>query len=125
MTAWKPLLATLGAAAVIAAPGAAAPRTSLVVTYWPHGESGVRPAWTLRCSPAAGSHPAARAACAELVAHPGELAPPAGPCNYALVKGAPLATVRGMFQGKRVERQFRPACDTRPWHDLHALLTGK
>jgi hypothetical protein len=107
-----------------AASGAATPRTSLTVTYWPHGPGTAAKTWHLSCAPAAGTHPLKGIACTELANYARELAPPRAACKYLPPKGAPEALVKGVYRGKPVNRLVRPTCDPTVLQHLFALLTG-
>lgn len=97
---------------------------SLHVTYSPHGQGQARRRhWTLHCGPAGGTHPRARAACAELAAHPLLLVAPAHPCRLLLKRGAPAALVVGRYRGRSIDRLVRPGCGL-AFSELRVLLTG-
>jgi len=102
---------------------AAAPKASLKVTYWADGLLGQKTTWTLRCGPAAGTHPAPRLACRTLSAHAVELGPATRPCTLMPRITSARATVKGTWAGRRVDRTYRIGCPG--WRDLRVVLTGK
>jgi hypothetical protein len=115
-----PLALVLGLAATA---HAATPRASLKVTYWPEGLSGTSTTWTLRCGPAAGTHPAPRLACRTLAAHAAELRPATRACTLMPTRTSARALVKGTWAGRRVDRMYRIGCPG--WRDLRLVLTGK
>lgn len=91
-------------AVVTASPAAAAPRTSLTVTWWPStGTAGPHRRATLTCDPAGGTLPRATAACARLGAA-GRAAlspvPPATACTQ-IAGGPEHMVVSGRLDGRR------------------------
>ena len=115
-----PLALVLGLAA---SAEAATPRASLEVTYWAHGSSGPSTTWTLRCGPAAGTHPAPRLSCRTLSTHAADLAPAARACTLMPTLTSARALVKGTWAGRRVDRTYRIGCPG--WRDLRIVLTGK
>ena len=110
----------LSAAAIT---GAGRRATDLQVVYFPHGAgSPISRAWSLRCAPPGGSHPSPAAACAEIERSPLALGRARHVCQTRALPGSPAATVAGTFQGRHVNRSYRPGCDD--WQTLHVLLTG-
>ena len=101
-----------------------APATRLAVTYAPHG-AGVTGAahhtWTLTCAPTGGTLPSRQLACRELAAHGEDLINPGVEC-MVIVRGGPMATVTGTWQGRAV--RFSSTTCSRAWTTLRALLTG-
>jgi Subtilisin inhibitor-like len=101
----------------------AAPKASLKVTYWADGPSGASTTWTLRCGPAAGTHPAPRLSCRTLSAHAAQLGPAARACTLMPTRTSARATIKGTWSGRRVNRTYRIGCPG--WRDLRVVLTGK
>jgi len=102
---------------------AAAPKASLKVTYWADGPFGQKTTWTLRCGPAAGTHPAPRLACRTLSLHAAELGPAARACTLMPKVTSPRARIKGTWAGRSVDRTYRIGCPG--WRDLRPVLTGK
>ena len=104
---------------------AAAPATSLTITYSPEGETGPSRTWTLRCSPTGGTHPSRAAACRRLntVRDPFRPVPHDAVCT-AIYGGPNLALVRGTFNGRRVWTWFRlrNGCEIERWKRVVPLL---
>ena len=109
-------------AALVATAQAATPKTSLKVTYWPHGRSEAAKTWTLGCGPASGTHPARRLACAALAKHPADLRPATKACTLMPTRTSPQARITGMWAGRHVDRSYRIGCPS--WADLRVVLTG-
>src|SRR5262249_41984180 len=86
---------------------AAGPKASLKVTYWAEGLSGPKTTWTLRCGPAAGTHPAPRLACKTLSTHVAELGPAARACTLMPKVTSPRARIKGTWAGRSVDRTHR------------------
>jgi Subtilisin inhibitor-like len=107
----------------VAAAQAATPKASLKVTYWAKGSTGSSVTWTLRCDPAAGTHPAPRLACRALAAHAADLGRATRACTLMPTLTSPRATIKGTWAGRRVERTYRIGCAG--WRDLRIVLTGK
>lgn len=104
--------------------GPETPRASLEIDYLPHGQGGPGAvAWTLACKPSGGDHPQPRRACAELALQRAPFAAPAGLCPLDILRGAPMATVSGVYRGQAVRQTFRPNCGS-GWRRLHVVLTG-
>lgn len=101
-------------------------KTSLAVTYYPHGGDSPPMVWHLTCAPARGTHPTPGRACLETLAAraSADLAPPTRPCPFAISPHAPYTRVEGLLRGRPVKRVVRPGCDVAAWRDLHFLLTG-
>jgi hypothetical protein len=102
---------------------AAAPKASLKVTYWADGPSGAAKTWTLRCSPAAGTHPAPQLSCRTLAAHAAELVSATRACTIMPTLKSARATIKGTWGSRRVSRTYRIGCPG--WRDLRLVLTGK
>lgn len=117
------LLAAVVSAAAVSLAAAAAQRASLKITYWAHGSASAPVVWTLRCGPAGGTHPARRAACAALAAHPSDLRPATRACPILSTRTSARATISGAWRGTRVKRGYRIGCPG--WADLRVVLTGK
>ncbi|MFL5910880.1 MAG: SSI family serine proteinase inhibitor [Gaiellaceae bacterium] len=99
-----------------------APATSLKVTYWPHGRGASPTVWTLRCAPAAGTHPLRGRACLALKAHAADLGPATKPCTLLALRGSPEAEISGTWAGRKIDRSYRVGCPG--WTDLKLVLTG-
>jgi Subtilisin inhibitor-like len=90
-----------------------------------HGINAAKPwhtTWTLRCSPAGGSHPRPRASCsalAKLLAH--DAVPPR---HCASEMGGPWTTVRGTYRGKPISLDYGEACATGTRTSLEAQALG-
>ena len=102
---------------------AATPASSLKITYWAHGLSGSPTTWTLRCGPAAGTHPAPRLSCRTVTSHAADLGPATRACTLLPTRTSARATIKGTWAGRRVERAYRIGCPG--WRDLRIVLTGK
>jgi hypothetical protein len=77
--------------------------------------------WTLRCDPAGGTHPHAKAACRQLLAAKNPFAPaPRGIMCPMMVSGPQKATVTGTFFGRHVDGQFSrlDGCASVRWSEL-------
>ncbi len=95
-----------------------------MITYSPHGagEPGAaRHRWTLTCGPVGGTLPSRVVACRELAAHGGDLINPGVEC-LVIVRGGPLATVTGSWEGRSVH--YVSTTCSRAWTTLRAVLTG-
>lgn len=110
------------AVALVSLAATAGPKASLKVTYWPHGRTAAATVWTLRCAPAAGSHPLRGRSCLELQAHSADLGPATKACNILARVGAPEARITGTWAGKAVDRAYRAGCQG--WTELKLVLTG-
>ena len=112
-------------------PGPAPPvhgRISLLIRVWPQGNldpTNRRVEYTLRCRPAGGTLPRARAACARLVRVPNPFAPvsPAEACPQ-IYAGDAVATVNGVYGGGRVRARFDrlSSCSVRRWNRVAFLF---
>jgi hypothetical protein len=109
-------------AVALAVLAGSAPKASLKVTYWPHGRSATPTVWTLKCAPAAGTHPAKGRACTSLAAHSALLGPATKACTILSPRNAPMAEVVGTYAGQKVDRSFRIGCPG--WTELKSVLTG-
>jgi Subtilisin inhibitor-like len=98
-------LAAIALAASASGSAGTAAGTSLTITFWAEGPDASQPRrWTLRCSPAGGSHPRAAVACRRLAA--GGIAlfapvPPNAVCTE-IYGGPQKARVVGKLAGKRI-----------------------
>ncbi len=95
-----------------------------MITYSPHGagEPGAaRHRWTLTCGPVGGTLPSRVVACRELAAHGDDLINPGVEC-LVIVRGGPLATVTGSWEGRSVH--YVSTTCSRAWTTLRAVLTG-
>lgn len=101
----------------------AAPKASLKVTYWANGPFQSATTWTLRCGPAAGTHPAPRLACRTLSSHSAQLGPATRPCTLLPKVTSARARIKGTWAGRSVDRTYRIGCPG--WRDLRQVLTGK
>ena len=103
-------------------------RISLLIRVFPKGNLGPkseRREYTLRCRPAGGTLPHARAACARLVRvqNPFAPPPPATPCSFLNVDYA-SAGVHGVYGGKPVRANFDrlSSCAARRWDRVAFLF---
>lgn len=99
-----------------------APKASLKVTYRPHGQGTTPTVWTLKCAPAAGTHPMPGRSCLALKANATLLGPATKPCAYLARAGSPDADIIGTWNGRHVDRSYRPGCQG--WNELKLVLTG-
>ena len=99
-----------------------APAASLKVTYWPHGRGATPTVWTLKCAPAAGTHPAKGRACSSLKVHAALLGDATKACTILAPRNAPMAEVIGTYAGRKVDRTYRAGCPG--WTELKLVLTG-
>jgi hypothetical protein len=118
----RTLIVAVIALALASGAQAVASKTALKVTYWPHGRSQPATIWTLRCAPAAGTHPAAIRTCAQLRGHPAALRPAARACTLMPTRTSPQAAIQGTWAGRPVNRSYRIGCPG--WSDLRLVLTG-
>jgi hypothetical protein len=103
----------------------AAVATALTITVWPQGLDGPSQRWTLRCGPAAGTHPQRVAACRRLAATPRPFRPVPTDAICTEVWGGPaVARVVGRYRGARVWTEFRRrnGCEISRWDRLRPLL---
>lgn len=117
---------TLGVAATLGTAGTAA-ETALTVTYWENGDrTSPRDIWTLRCSPARGTHPRPVVACRRLQAGGRQLMTPvpAGTICTEIYGGPQVAVVKGVLQGRRVWARFTRVngCQIARWSRLSPWL---
>jgi hypothetical protein len=106
-----------------AKPSAPQAKVSLTVVVTP--TPGATPKrWTLRCDPAGGTHPDAKAACRQLLAAKNPFAPiPRGIMCPMIVAGPQRATISGTYFGQRVESDFsRVGCEAARWAKLGAVF---
>jgi hypothetical protein len=106
----------------------AAVAVSLTITVWPGGKPGPSQTWTLRCSPAGGTLPAAAVVCERLadLKNPFAPVPPETACTQ--VYGGPqTALVRGAFRGRRVWTYFRRrnGCEITRWKRVSFLFPSQ
>ena len=91
----------------------------LTVTLWPNGEADDSVAWSLRCEPTGGDHPAAATACAALTAveDPFGAVAPVARCEEIPGSDEAVATVTGHFRGREVDARFsrENACVAPRW----------
>ncbi len=123
---------TSASPAVSASPGTsagsgtsgAAALVSLTATLYP-ANNGAPPAqFTLRCDPTGGTVADPAAACAQLLADPGVLAPPSGHlvCPMILASGSRVV-VYGTYLGKQVNETIRDGgCDLSRWVVLRQVF---
>jgi len=121
--ALRALLVALVALALAGAALAAGSKSTLRITYWPHGRSQSATIWTLGCGPAAGTHPARIRTCAQLKAHPADLRPATRACTIMPTRTSPQAAIQGTWAGRPVNRSYRIGCPG--WSDLRLVLTGR
>jgi hypothetical protein len=128
-------LVLLGLAAALVACGsgsaagteAAAPATSLTVTYWENGPAaGGRERWTLACAPARGTLERPGLACRKLAAGGMRLfAPVPKDLSCIQIYGGPqVARVVGTLKGRRLSASFnlRDGCQISRWRKLSPWL---
>lgn len=101
--------------------------TSLTITVWPQGKTAGAPkrTWTLKCTPATGTHPRPGIACQALFAHLGALrAVPSDRACIEVFGGPQVAEVRGTVRGKPVRAAFNRSngCEIERWNSLKALF---
>lgn len=88
--------------------------------------TGQRSTWTLRCSPAGGTHPTPAQACGVLGANGAKafVPTPAGKQCPQIYSGPQKALVRGTWRGKAVKAQFdlENGCEANRWSLLLGLL---
>ncbi|MDX6334967.1 MAG: hypothetical protein QOG05_2307 [Streptosporangiaceae bacterium] len=116
-------VATTSSAAKPAKPATPAAKVSLTVVVTP--APGATPKrWTLRCDPAGGTEPDAKAACRALLAAKNPFAPiPRGIMCPMIVAGPQKATITGTFFGQHVASNFsRAGCQATRWAKLGAVF---
>lgn len=96
-------------------------RDSLTVKYWAHGQ-GTPAVWTLKCAPAAGTHPLKGRACVALKANAALLGPATKACTIMARRGSPTAEIAGTWAGQKVDRSYRVGCPG--WDELRVVLAG-
>jgi hypothetical protein len=104
-------------------PSASPARVSLTVVVTP--TPGAAPQrWTLRCDPAGGTHPNAKAACRALLGAKNPFAPiPRGIMCPMIAAGPQRATISGTFFGQHVESDFsRAGCEAARWAELGVVF---
>ncbi len=104
-------------------PAKPAAKVSLTVVVTP--TPGATPKrWTLRCDPAGGTHPEAKAACRALLAAKNPFAPiPRGIMCPMIVAGPQKATITGTFFGQHVASDFsRAGCEATRWAKLGVVF---
>lgn len=107
------------------APKAAKPAAKVSLTLVVTPTPGATPKrWTLRCDPAGGTHPDAKAACRALLAAKNPFAPiPRGTMCPMIVAGPQKATITGTFFGQRVTSNFsRAGCEATRWAKLGVVF---
>jgi hypothetical protein len=85
--------------------------------------------WKLTCDPVGGDHPDARAACGSLAAAQKQAKDPFAPtpkdqmCTQ-IYGGPQVATVKGTWQGKRIDASFsrKNGCELKRWSDLGPIF---
>jgi hypothetical protein len=100
-------------------------RAATSVTVVAHGINGNTPwhtTWTLKCSPAGGSHPKPGKACSALADLVRRHAVPPRHCHHAIE--GPWTTVRGTYNGHSVALAFAEACATTSRDSLDAQALG-
>ena len=99
--------------------------TSLHVTVWPHGPDGPKRAWTLRCTPVAGTLPHRAAACRRLLrmTRPFRPVPKDAACTE-IYGGPQTAFVTGRLRGRRVRASFNrhDGCEIGRWDRVRFLF---
>jgi hypothetical protein len=112
-----------GSAAKPVKPAKPAAKVSLTVVVTPSpGASPER--WTLRCDPAGGTEPDAKAACRALLAAKNPFAPiPRGIMCPMIVAGPQKATISGTFFGQHVASNFsKTGCEAARWAKLGVVF---
>jgi hypothetical protein len=107
------------------APKPAKPAAKVFLTVVVTPTPGATPKrWTLRCDPAGGTHPDAKAACRALLAAKNPFAPiPRGIMCPMIVAGPQKATITGTFFGQRVASNFsRAGCEATRWAKLGVVF---
>jgi Subtilisin inhibitor-like len=115
-------------AAFVLLAAAAAPAqsstTSLKITVWPQGQSGVSKSWTLRCNPVGGTLPQRAAACRRLAALQRPFVGVSDDAVCTMIYGGPArARVIGRHKGRRVWAGFsrEDGCQINRWR-IHGFL---
>jgi hypothetical protein len=114
---------TTSSAAKPAKPATPAAKVSLTVVVTP--APGATPKrWTLRCDPAGGTEPDAKAACRALLAAKNPFAPiPRGIMCPMIVAGPQKATISGTFFGQHVASNFsKTGCEAARWAKLGVVF---
>jgi Subtilisin inhibitor-like len=107
-------------------PEAKAPVSALTISV--AAAHGATPhTWTLTCSPAGGTHPHPRTACATLssLKDPFAPVPPHTMCTM-IFSGPQTASITGTWDGKRVSASYARdnGCQTARWDKLAPVLGG-
>jgi hypothetical protein len=103
------------------------PNYQLKITYQANAAA-KKQTWTLDCRPAAGSHPAPKAACTEIKAALNPFVrPPKEEICTKIYGGEQRAWITGRWAGKTVKRKFTRAdgCEIGRWDQLSLTLSGK
>lgn len=104
-------------------PDSGAESADLTVSF-KKADSSAAQTWTLKCGPAGGDLPDAKAACATLakVDKPFEPAPK-GPCTM-IFGGPETATITGTWKGEKVDAKFtrKNGCELDRWTKLKDVL---
>jgi hypothetical protein len=98
---------------------------SLHITVWPEGPSGAHRAWTLRCSPTAGTLPHRTTACSKLARVRRPFAPVPDDVACTQIYGGPqTALVTGTFRGRKVRATFnrKNGCEIARWDAVRFLF---
>jgi Subtilisin inhibitor-like len=102
-------------------PSGSAPAAKVSLTVVVKASPGATPKrWTLRCDPAGGTHPDAKAACRQLLAAKNPFVPiPRGIMCPMIAAGPQRATISGIFFGQHVASNFaRTGCGATRWSEL-------
>ena len=102
-------------------PSASAPAAKVSLIVVVKASPGATPRrWTLRCDPAGGTHPHAKAACRQLLAAKNPFVPiPRGIMCPMIAVGPQRATISGIFFGQHVTSNFaRTGCGATRWSEL-------
>ena len=96
--------------------------TDLVIRVWPQGQGRSR-TWTLRCEPAGGSLPAARAACSRLNREALRPLPPDTICTQ-IYGGPQRARITGRIDGEPIDARFSRSngCEIHRWDSVRYLF---
>lgn len=96
--------------------------TDLAIRVWPQGQGRPR-TWTLRCDPAGGSLPAARAACSQLSREALRPLPRDAICTQ-IYGGPQRARVTGRIDGEPIDARFSRSngCEIHRWDSVRYLF---
>ena len=122
------LLAAVGCGTGPSAPAASSGATELKITYWPQGRTAASATkWTLRCTPAGGTHPQAASACRKLAAMQSPFAPiPKDAVCTEQYGGPQVALITGTFRGHPLWTRLaaRNGCEIARFKRLSFMVPG-